>query len=157
MKIYLARHGEYIAHGIEATGSLSDAGKKEIEQMAHFLRPLGIQVANMYHSGKLRAEQTAAILVTGLTCENAMIIHSQMNPEDDAVSFASDINQWTQDACLVGHLPFLARLVGKLLVNDENKELIIFHPGTVVCLEKIHYTKWCINWVLTRGLFHHHR
>ena len=35
------------------------------------------------------------------------------------------------DTMLVGHLPFTARLAGRLVTGDEHAEVVTFVPGTV--------------------------
>lgn len=148
MKLYLARHGEYIAHGIHQLGSLSEKGKNDIEQLATFLQSSHIKVAKIFHSGKARAEETAQLLTKAFICSSPIALSAGMNPEDDVSAFAEVVNTWDEDVLLVGHLPFMGRLVGKLLVNNEDKEIVVFQPGSLVCLERMNHIKWVIHWML---------
>ena len=61
---------------------------------------------------------------------------------------AAAIADWDQDTVVVGHLPFMARLVSLLLSGDAARELVRYQPGSVVCLERNEAGVWGINWML---------
>ena len=42
---------------------------------------------------------------------------------------------WATDAMLAGHLPFLAKLAGRLVTGDEDLAVAAIVPATVLCLE----------------------
>lgn len=153
MKLYLMRHGEYVAENFQQGGALSKKGINDIKLLANFLQPANLHVSQILHSGKLRAQQTAEIMTTGLICEQTPQIYSQINPQDDVNIFIHSMTHSEEDILVVGHLPFMGRLVSQLLTGNENKEIIIFYPGTLVCLESSEAPIWTINWVLTPDLF----
>lgn len=62
MKIYLVQHGDSLDKDIDPERPLSDQGQKDIQLLSNFLSPLKIEVSCVYHSGKLRAQQTAESL-----------------------------------------------------------------------------------------------
>lgn len=45
------------------------------------------------------------------------------------------VNGWTDDSRLVGHQPFLGKLVSRLVLGEE-RTLVDYPSGTVVCLER---------------------
>ena len=49
---------------------------------------------------------------------------------------------------LVGHLPFMARLAGRLVTGDEQLHVADFVPGTVLCLEPAAGDRWCVAWMV---------
>jgi phosphohistidine phosphatase len=69
-------------------------------------------------------------------------------PNDDVSVFADAIAGWTQDTLVVGHMPFVARLVALLLTGDAEPERVCYRPGTVVCLERSEAPGWCLSWML---------
>jgi phosphohistidine phosphatase len=150
MKLYLARHGEYATNDIKAP--LSSKGIEDVQRLADFLASLEIHVANIFHSEKLRAQQTAELLAKGFVSAQPAQIRQGLNPNDDVAVFAHEITGWDDDMLVVGHLPFMSRLTGKLVANDEYKELIAFQPGTIVCLENIQVDRWMIDWVVNPSL-----
>jgi len=53
------------------------------------------------------------------------------------------VNEWYEkivkeenDIAIVGHLPYLSKLTSKLICGDENKKIVDFKQGSVLCLEK---------------------
>ncbi|QMT60907.1 phosphohistidine phosphatase SixA [Legionella sp. PC997] len=145
MKIYLVQHGESLKKEIDPQQSLSKTGTADIENLGHFIARQKIEIAHLFHSGKHRAEQTAAILASNLS--KTIELHHGLSPLDDVNPIANEINQQTHDLMLVGHMPFMGKLIGKLVLLDEERSIIALIPGTIVCLEKTNEGKWLINWV----------
>ena len=58
------------------------------------------------------------------------------------------VASWPADTMLVGHLPFMARLAGRLVTGDEHMEVAAFVPGTVLCLEPAAGDRWTIAWMV---------
>ena len=56
------------------------------------------------------------------------------------------------DTMLVGHLPFMGRLVGRLVTGDEHVDVVAFVPGTVLCLEPAADDRWRVVWMVRPGL-----
>src|ERR687897_643977 len=61
---------------------------------------------------------------------------------------ARRISDWTSDVMLVGHLPFMGKLVAHLVAGDERKPVAAFVPGTVVCLEQGEAGHSAIMWMV---------
>ncbi|VVC77059.1 Phosphohistidine phosphatase SixA [Aquicella siphonis] len=153
MKLYLMRHGDYLMDTNQRMDVLSDAGKREVMNIANFLIPSQLRVSNILHSGKFRAQQTAELISQGIQSDQLPQAHAGLKPEDDVIAFANEISQWSDDVLVVGHLPFMGRLTGKLLTGNENREVIHFDPGTLVCLEQYDTDRWMVDWVLCPRMF----
>ena len=59
--LYLVQHGEAVAESVDPNRPLSGPGRVTVEQVAAWAAWQGVKVDQIRHSGKLRAEQTAAI------------------------------------------------------------------------------------------------
>lgn len=153
MKLYLARHGDSMPMGRDATRPLSTLGKNQITQLAKFLAPAQLFVHNIVHSGKLRAQQTAELLSPAFQTTKPLEISTDLEPDNSIVPLIEYIGLDPQDKLCVGHLPFLGRLVAKLVTGHENSDIVIFKPGTLVCLESMTKTHWVIQWMLSPDLF----
>lgn len=151
MKVYLLRHGEYTPRDRDPLCGLSDKGKSDVQRLAQFLVPLHIHVGAMYHSGILRAQQTAEIIAPAISSAQPQV-HAGLQPDDSVELIAYEIAQANQNLFLVGHLPFMERLVGKLVSGDESNTIMTFQPGTLVCLEKMHGQFCIINWIISPEL-----
>jgi phosphohistidine phosphatase len=148
MKLYLVQHGEACAKDVDPDRPLTDRGLADIDRLAEFLKQAGIRVERVLHSGKLRAAQTAEHLVNtvapGVELESSGII----NPNDNPKAFDWQSDSWDRDTLVVGHLPFMAKLVSHLVVEDENRLITAYQPGSIVCLEREDGTHWRINWMI---------
>ena len=72
-----------------------------------------------------------------------------LNPHDDVAAFAATLSV-RDNLMVVGHLPFMERLVSYLITGTPEKSVIRFRNGGIVCLEynRMENT-WAIRWVLT--------
>lgn len=153
MKLYLIQHGEACAKEVDPERPLTDQGKADIDRLAAFLKRAGIRVERVIHSGKLRAAQTAErlanALAPGVEPESSGII----NPNDNPKAFDWQSGSWDRDTLVVGHLPFMAKLVSHLVIDNENRSITTWQPGCIICLERFEDTRWQINWMITPELF----
>lgn len=151
MKLYLVRHGKYHINA-QQLDELDREGKQEIENLAAFLKPLQINVAHIFHSTKLRAKQTAELLGPSFQCQHGIQEREGLAPTDEINLIKEEIESAGQDILLVGHLPFMSRLVSKLVLGDENKEIMLFYTSTMACLVT-DGQQWLIEWVVNPDFF----
>jgi phosphohistidine phosphatase len=150
MRLYLVQHGEALSKDVDPERALSDAGRADAERLARFLTPKRLTLSRVLQSGKLRAQQTAEILVGAFALDLTPEKASDLNPLDDPQSLLRTIAGLQEDVLIVGHLPFLAKLVGQLLIGTDNS-LVTFEPGTLVCLERSE-DRWSVAWVVPPAL-----
>jgi phosphohistidine phosphatase len=148
MRLYLVQHGDAVPEQLDSERPLSAAGRQDVEAVARLLARSGIRAERLAHSGKLRAHQTAELLAAALAPDMVLEAMAGLNPSDPVEPMVQRIADWTSDAVLVGHLPFMGRLVARLVAGDERKPVAAFVPGTVVCLEKAEAGDWVIAWML---------
>jgi phosphohistidine phosphatase len=148
MKLYLVQHGEACAKEVDPDRPLTDPGKAEIEQLADFLKRAGIQVERVIHSGKLRAAQTAERLANAIAAGVELESSGIINPNDNPKAFDWQSDSWDRDTLVVGHLPFMAKLVSHLLIEDENRLITAWQPGSIVCLQRENGAHWRLNWMI---------
>ncbi|OGP64261.1 MAG: hypothetical protein A3K22_02950 [Deltaproteobacteria bacterium RBG_16_42_7] len=70
-------------------------------------------------------------------------------PNDDVYPWAGHISKENQDIMIVGHLPFMDRLVSLLVCGNENAGVILFRYSAIICLEQKQGSSWSIQWMLT--------
>jgi phosphohistidine phosphatase len=148
MKLYLVQHGEACAKEVDPERPLTENGRLDVVKLAAFLHRAGIQVARLIHSGKLRAVQTAQILADAIAPGVELEASGLINPNDNPKAFDWQHDSWGKDTLIVGHLPFMARLVSHLVVAQDNQIIVAFQPGSIVCLEHINNTHWQIDWMI---------
>ncbi len=150
MKLYCMRHGEAepIPSGQKGR-ALTEKGVKEIEQMANYLSEQGVVIHHIMHSSKRRAQETAQILANTLQIQAVTECKSLLSPEADVDLLLEMIKTWHEDTLLVGHLPFLPKLVSALVVEEPTLFPIVnYPPGGIVCLEYYDAGRFVINFVL---------
>jgi phosphohistidine phosphatase len=148
MKLYLVQHGDAVSAAEDPERPLSHQGEQAVRCMAARLGNAGVQVARIWHSGKTRAAQTADILAKQVLSAGHTAQIKGISPNDPVAEFVSDADVWQDDTLVVGHLPFMSRLVSLLVLGDEAHELVRFLPGSVVCLERDAAHHWVIAWML---------
>lgn len=148
MKLYLVQHGEAFTKEVDPDRPLTDQGKEDIDRLAEFLKQAGIQVDRVLQSGKLRAIQTAERLANAIAPQAEPEASGLINPNDNPKAFDWQSDSWDRDMLVIGHLPFMAKLVSHLLIEDENRSIIAYQPGGIVCLERLSDARWQINWVI---------
>jgi len=147
MRLYLIQHAEAKAKEEDPERRLTEAGEDSARAMARHLRKLKLQVREIWHSGKLRAEQTADIFAGALGQERAVKVRPHLDPMDDPAPVAGELAARAQDLMIVGHLPHLSRLASLLLTGSQG-ELILFRNAGIVCLERSEQG-WRLVWMLS--------
>ena len=147
MKVYLVQHAKPKSKEEDPDRPLSNEGKNDIIKIVKFLPQLNIK--KVLHSSKLRAQQTAEILAKSLKAE--VINGDALEPLADPAIWTQRLDKESEDVMLVGHLPHLAKLASQLLTQNQEKPVISFKQGGIVCLEKTDHG-WEVAWMVTPEL-----
>jgi len=142
------RHGETVSGMPDWQRVLSDKGRAQSSAMAQSARRHGLSVAWVYHSGILRAQQTAELVAAVLAPEQGVREISGLCPDDDPLILKAQLDVTTQSVLLVSHLPYLSRLAGLMVTGDSERSVIEFAPATLVCLTR-HAIGWKFDWSLS--------
>ena len=134
MKVYLVRHGQAVAPQVDSSQPLSNEGRSDIEHVARTLKNMNVKLSSIYHSGKLRAEETAMILADALEAGKAQKT-TGLAPNDELEDVLELIEAGGEDMMLVGHLPLLDRLLHALVKPGRDDKLPEFGTGTMVALK----------------------
>lgn len=147
MKLYLMRHGQAASPQVDPQQGLTDSGRAEIERLANRLAGQGIQFAQVLHSEKARARQTAEIMTSMLAPDVIPQQRSGLKPNDEPGLLLPEIETWQQDTLLTSHLPFVPGLLAELTGQPGYlSQAMGFVPGTIVCLSK-DKDNWQLEWI----------
>lgn len=152
MKLYLVQHGEALAAEVDPERPLSPVGRADVDALARFLAERGVAAARVVHSGKTRARETAERLAAAVAPEAAVERRDGLAPNDGVEGPARELAAGAEDTVLVGHQPFLGRLVARLVVGREDAGVVAFEPGGLVCLERQEGGEWAVAWMLCPAL-----
>lgn len=150
MNVYLIRHGDAVSAAENAERPLSALGRQQAAHAARAIVEHDAAVARIYHSGILRARQTAEIIVQALHPAPVVESHAGLLPEDDPAIVAAELDGLDHSIALVGHLPCLRRLAGLLIYGDPETAALDFLPATVLCCARFG-DRWKINWISASG------
>jgi phosphohistidine phosphatase len=147
MDFFLVRHGEARLDREDSRRPLSARGRRQVEKIARAAAAKEIDVAEILHSGKLRAQETAEILAEFLSPARQIREISGLSPEDDPFVLKAELETAGASLMLVGHLPHLSRLTALLLAGDSEKKVADFTTATMVCLARTEEV-WSLGWIL---------
>ena len=141
------RHGEALRASVNPQRPLSSEGRRNVEGIARLALARHVQVSVIYHSGILRAQETAEIMAAHLMPARHPAQLSGLLPEDDPSTLKGELEAATDSILLVGHLPFLSRLAGLLVNGDPDRPAVDFLPATLVCCIRA-ASLWKVGWRL---------
>jgi len=154
MRLYLVQHGEALSKEEDPGRPLSRKGEHDVAQLTEILNKSGITVDAVLHSGKKRAHQTAEILAEKLLLKGEAEAISGINPDDAVHDFSLKVHRFKHDTIVVGHLPFMSKLVSCLTTGKDELDIVDYKPGSIVCLEQDAEQKWRISWMLRPNFIH---
>lgn len=153
MMLYLMQHAQAVPEEVDSLRPLSEEGRTAAARVAAHVSLRSLPVEHIYHSGKLRARQTAEILAAALHLEDWVEQLEGLNPKDRAAPLARWLQVETQKSAgsgivLVSHLPVLDRLASLLLAGDEEMGIIAFQYAALVALEpKGDGKRFAVRWM----------
>lgn len=147
MSLYLVQHGKSRPKQEDPQQGLSSAGEEETARIAEVARVYGVEVAVIHHSTKKRAGQTARRFAHALSPPGGIEEIAGLKPMDDVKAMAETIKAG-DNRMLVGHLPFMSRLVSWLITGDTEKPVFAFQNSGIVCLDMTADQDWVIKWTL---------
>jgi phosphohistidine phosphatase len=134
--IYLVHHAEAVGPDVDAQRPLSADGRAHVDRLAINARARGVKPAAIWHSGKLRARQTAEAF---LRLCNPLAEYSAirgLQPDDPAAWIHDRLVGEARDVMLVGHMPHMPRLL-TLLVTGRDAPLLDFPLHGLVAIEPV--------------------
>jgi len=146
MALFLVQHGKSLPKEKDPDQGLSKEGLTETQAMADSALENNVQVMRILHSGKKRALQTAEIFTKALEPEAGIIKTTGLAPLDDVSVFAATLDN-EENIMVVGHLPFMERLVSYLVNGSQEKPVIKFRNSGIICLDTEDPAEpWFIRW-----------
>lgn len=148
MALYLVQHGKSLPKERDPHKGLSEEGIAEVRRIAQVAGQYDVQVSSIAHSGKLRAVQTAEILAASLKPDHGIRAIDGIGPLDNVAALAPHIDMG-RDEMIVGHLPFLEKLISYLIVAKPEPPIFRMQNGGIVCLDDYPQTRQVvIRWTL---------
>ena len=152
MKLFCVRHGEALSVTENPERPLSIKGQADAKAMGEYLASCGINIPQILPVLELRAKQTATFIAEALKDTRLIEVGSGLGEEDELEWILNELPTIHEDTMIVGHLPFLSRLVSQLVFHQPDTPIVQFSPATVVCVTPHQAQRWIINWSLSPQL-----
>jgi phosphohistidine phosphatase len=117
VRLYLVHHGDAVGPEVDPRRPLSPHGAEAVERLAAAAGKKGAQPAVVWHSGKLRAKQTAEIFWRACNALAEFSATRDLQPDDPPAWMRDRLRHEPRDLMLTGHYPHLPGLL-RLLVPD---------------------------------------
>jgi phosphohistidine phosphatase len=133
MKLFLVHHGDAVGPEVDPRRPLSSEGRQHVERIAAEAARRGAHPAVVWHSGKLRARQTAEAFWRACNALADFAATRDLQPADPPGWIRDRLRAEPRDVLLAGHFPHLPQLL-RLLVPRADAAAS-FPPHGVVALE----------------------
>lgn len=152
MELYVARHARAVEQSRGGERPLTEEGREDARRVAKALGAAGVRVDRVWHSGKLRARETADLLAGAVGAGAELEERPDLRPLADPFDVLEAVREEEGSLLLVGHLPHVERLVSVLLTGEEKAEVVDVAPGGVLRLVSSDGHAWRLTWYVTPEL-----
>jgi phosphohistidine phosphatase len=129
--VYLVHHGDAVGPDVDHRRPLSRAGQAHVERLAAEAAARGANPGIVWHSGKLRAKQTAEAFWRACNPLAELSATRDLQPDDPPQWIADRLRGETRDILIAGHFPHLPRVLVLLTASYDEQA---FPPHGVVAL-----------------------
>lgn len=135
-RLIVVHHGDAVPEQIDPQRPLSPWGREAVARVAAAAAARGVAPAVVWHSGKLRARQTAEIYWRACNALAEFRAIGGLRPEDGPWQLRDHLLGEWRPVMVVGHMPNLPRVLGLLTTGDDNARAEFPLNGLVV-LERV--------------------
>lgn len=135
MNLYILRHGIAVEHGAAGYENdderpLTSKGERKVWMIADAMKALEISFDLILSSRLVRARETAEIVAEAFKAKKRLELTDTLAPQESAKPLIEFLNEQgaVDDVLLVGHEPFLSRLVS-LLISGNSHTWVLLKKG----------------------------
>jgi phosphohistidine phosphatase len=119
MHLFLIHHGVAVGPKEDARRPLSAVGLAGAARVANLAAARGAKPDVVWHSGKLRAKQTAQEFWRACNALAEFAASRDLQPDDPPQWMRDRLRGETRDIAIAGHFPYLPRLLSLLVSGGE--------------------------------------
>src|SRR5438552_4141516 len=147
MLLYLVHHGDAVGPDVDPQRPLSAVGRAAVDYAAAGAALRGAHPSVVWHSGKLRAKQTAEAFWRECNALAELSATRDLQPDDPPEWIRDRLRGESRDVLIAGHFPHLPRLLSLLSSASE-----AFPPhGVVALISEDEGETWKEVWRLENG------
>jgi phosphohistidine phosphatase len=132
LRLFLVHHADAVGPEVDTRRPLSSVGVAQADRAAANAAARGARPVVVWHSGKLRARQTALAFWRACNALAEFAASPDLQPTDSPSRMRDRLRGESRDVLIAGHFPHLPGLLS-LLVNRD----VSFPQHGVVALESI--------------------
>ena len=117
--LFLAHHGKAVGPDVDPRRPLSDIGRAEVDRLAGKAAANGAKPAIVWHSGKLRAKQTAEAYWRACNALAEFAATRDIQPDDPPQWLRDRLRAESRDVLIAGHFPYMPRLLSLLVSGGD--------------------------------------
>jgi len=136
MRVILVHHADAVGPDVDPQRPLSTLGQQQAQAVAMQLKARGRAPSAIWHSGKLRARQTAEAILRACAPMAEFKMIRGLSPDDPPEWLRDELAAGERDVLLVGHMPHLPRLAR--LLNDE----AVLRPHSFLEFDRMDDGRW---------------
>lgn len=121
MQLFLVHHGDAVGPEVDPRRPLSAVGRASVDRLGNLAAQRGVRPLVVWHSGKLRAKQTAEAFWRACNALAEFSAARNLQPDDPPQWMRDQLIGETRDVLIAGHFPHLPRLRA-LLVNGREDD-----------------------------------
>ena len=135
MVVYLAHHGDAVGPDVDPRRPLSEQGREHVVRLAAEAAARGAHPVLVWHSGKLRARQTAEAYWRACNALATFSAMRDLQPDDPPEWIRDRLRGETRDILIAGHYPHLPRLLTLMLSPTDGADVPLFPQHGVVAVQ----------------------
>ena len=148
LRVYLVHHGDAVGPDVDLRRPLSEAGRLMSERTAALAASRGARPGVVWHSGKLRAKQTAEIYWRACNALADFSASRDLQPDDRPMFMRDRLRHEARDILMAGHFPHLPRLLALLTGGEEGAQAEFPQHGVVALRTDDDGETWTEEWRL---------
>lgn len=133
--LLLVHHGHAVGPEIDPMRPLSSSGRAATARLAEAAALRGVRPDAVWHSGKLRARQTAELFWKACNPLASFSAQHGLQPDDPPRWMRGQLAGETRSILIAGHMPHLPRLLAALLNERAESRAVAFPEHGCVALE----------------------
>jgi phosphohistidine phosphatase len=145
VRLYLVHHGEAVGPEVDTRRPLSPAGRDAVDRLAAKAAARGAKPEVIWHSGKLRAKQTAEAYYRACNPFAEFSATKDLQPDDPPEWVRDRLRGETRDILIAGHYPHLPRLLN-LLTGKQDRTAPFPQHGIVALSSDDAGETWSEMW-----------
>jgi phosphohistidine phosphatase len=159
MNLYILRHGLAVERGTpgcekDSDRPLTPKGRRRSRQIAKAMKKLELSFDLVLSSPYVRARQTADIVAATFNARRKLELADDLTPDGNPqalIEHLRDLQIGAENVLLVGHEPYLSRLISTLVAGNSGLPVILKKDGLCkLAVESLKYGRCAaLEWLLT--------